>query len=66
MSCEARGSSETRFVLAHTYTCDEVFQTAVAICSLYALTGNEGAAAICVGAAIYGYNECLARMKNQH
>jgi hypothetical protein len=44
-----------------TYTCDNVFAIATAICSLYTSAGPLGAAAaaICEAATIYGYNQCL-------
>jgi hypothetical protein len=43
------------------YTCDQVFNIATGICSVYAFVGNLYAAAICEGATIYGYNNCVAQ-----
>ena len=40
------------------YSCDQVFAIALAICSAY-LAVNPIAAAICVGTAVYAYNQCL-------
>ncbi|MGH9485459.1 MAG: hypothetical protein ACRD1F_10415, partial [Terriglobales bacterium] len=41
--------------------CNTVFEETTAICSLYALTGNQLAAAICEATVLYEYNQCLVR-----
>ena len=45
-------------ILPADYNCDQVFAEALAICSAW-LVASPIAATICVGVAVYAYNQCL-------
>jgi hypothetical protein len=68
LDCKTRNAecgmrnAEGKLVPAH-YSCGDMFAAAVAICSLY-LIASPIAAALCMAAAIYGYNDCIVKVEN--